>query len=179
MFSLSDTAIPDHEDRTTNSAIQQQHRHGQSAHQHARMQTHSADTAVAARAPPPEFNQPRPRARTVHSVVIASVASGTVDAHAPSVSARGGGGGGEVRVATSRASHVSPRVVRLFSTMTMRTGTSFFEGFEHGPEQYCAIGVGYSLDLETFNFTPVLHITKRGQAVDVSEDKNTNTNSNT
>ena len=55
----------------------------------------------------------------------------------------------------------------------------FIRGLLTRPEQYCALGVGYSLDQEKFNFTPVLHITKRGQAVDLSEDKNTNTNSNT
>ena len=90
------------------------------------------------------------------------MASGTVEAHATSVS-QGRGGGGEVLLVTSLSESREPRVVRTFPTMTMRTGTSFFEGFEHGPEQYCAIGVGYSLDLETFNFTPVLHITKRGR----------------
>ena len=36
----------------------------------------------------------------------------------------------------------------------------------------------YSLDLETINFTPALHITKRGPAFDLSEDKNTETNTN-
>jgi hypothetical protein len=38
---------------------------------------------------------------------------------------------------------------------------------------------GYSRDLETFNFTLVLYITKRGPAFDVPEDKSTNTNTNT
>ncbi len=38
---------------------------------------------------------------------------------------------------------------------------------------------GYSRDLETFNFTLVLYIKKRGPAFDVPEDKSTNTNTNT
>ncbi len=44
------------------------------------------------------------------------------------------------------------------------------------PGQYCAMDEGYSRDLETFNFTLVLYITKRGPACDVPEDTSTNTN---
>ena len=98
----------------------------------------------------------------------------------PSVSARGGGGGGgEVIVADiTRESRESSRGTYV-SNDDGAYRYEFFRGLITRPEQYCAIGVGYSLDLETFNGTPALHNTKRGPAFDVPEDKNTHTNTNT